>query len=138
MLRGGEGRDYLNGGEGADRLYGDGERDYLDGEGGNDTLFGGAARDVLNGGAGDDSLVGGSEGDTFFGGPGADVFRVDGGRSWVMDFEASDRLAIGMTLAQVQGAATQLGADLHVALAGGGDLYLANTTLSEIEADNLV
>ena len=112
--------------------------DYLDGEGGNDTLDGGAGRDVLAGGAGDDSLAGGAEGDTFFGGPGADVFQIAGGRNWIMDFDEADRLAIGMNLAQVQGAATQIGADLHVALAGGGDLYLANTTLSEIEADNLV
>ena len=43
-----------------------------------------------------------------------------------------------MTLPQVQAAATQLGDHLHVALAGGGDLYLANTTLTEIEAGYLI
>ena len=43
-----------------------------------------------------------------------------------------------MTLPQVQAAATQLGDHLHVALAGGGDLYLANTTLTEVEADHLI
>ena len=59
--------------------------------------------------------------------------------NWVMDFDGDDRLeGLVMTLAEVQAAATQLGADLHVALDGGGDLYLANTTLSEIEADNLI
>ena len=82
--------------------------------------------------------MGGAEGDTFFGGPGADVFVIEGGRNWVMDFDDADRLAIGMNLSQVQAAATQLGDDLHVALAGGGDLYLANTTLTDIEADNLI
>ena len=87
-------------------------------------------------GDGDDYIDGGAGNDRLWGQAGND--GIDGGVNWIMDFDASDRLAIGMTLAQVQGAATQLGADLHVALAGGGDLYLANTTLSEIEADNLV
>ena len=56
----------------------------------------------------------------------------------VMDFESADRLSIGMNLSQVQAAATQLDAHLHVALAGGGDLYLAYTTVAEVEADNLI
>ena len=129
---------FRNGSDGDDSITGGADRDYLDGEGGNDTLIGGASRDLLVGGAGDDSLVGGAEGDTFFGGPGADMLIIAGGRNWIMDFDEDDRLAIGMNLAQVQAAATQLGADLHVALAGGGDLYLANTTLTEIEADNLI
>lgn len=55
-----------------------------------------------------------------------------------MDFEDSDQISIGMNLAQVQAASTQLGYHLHVALEGGGDLYLAFTTLAEIEADNLI
>ena len=55
-----------------------------------------------------------------------------------MDFDEADRLEIGMTLAQVQAAATQIGEHLHVALAGGGDLYLANTVLADVEADNLI
>ena len=93
---------------------------------------------MLVGGAGNDSLIGGDKGDTFFGGPGADVFQIAGGRNWIMDFDDADRLAIGIDLSQVQAAATQLGADLHIALAGGGDSYLAGTTLTEIEADNLV
>ena len=43
-----------------------------------------------------------------------------------------------MNLSQVQSAATQLVADLHIVLAGGGDLYFAGTTLVDIEDDNLV
>ena len=93
---------------------------------------------MLAGGAGDDTLYGGSEGDTFFGQAGADTFVFAGGVNWVMDFDPADRLDVGMTLAQVQAAATQQGAHLHVALAGGGDLYLANTVLAEVEADNLI
>ena len=112
--------------------------DYLAGEAGNDTLDGGAGVDVLAGGDGDDRLVGGTEGDTFFGQGGSDTFTFAGGVNWVMDLDDADRLAIGMTLPQVQAAATQQGAHLHVALAGGGDLYLANTTLAEIDADHLI
>ena len=135
---GGSVRSYLNGGAGDDFITGGADADYLDGEGGNDTLIGGASRDVLAGGAGNDILVGGDEGDTFFGQGGADVFVIEGGRNWVMDFDSDDRLAIGMSLSQVQAAATQFGPDLHIALAGRGDLYLAATTLAEIEADNLM
>ena len=80
---------------------------------------------------------GGPEGDTFFGQEGADTFVIRGGVNWVMDLDDADRLAIGMTLPQVQAAATQLGAHLHIELAGGGDLYLASTTLAEVEADHL-
>ena len=63
---------------------------------------------------------------------------VAGGVSWVMDLDDADRLAIGMTLPQVQAAATQVGAHLHIELAGGGDPSLASTTLAEVEADQLV
>ena len=55
-----------------------------------------------------------------------------------MDFDSSDQISIGMNLSQVQNAATQLGEHLHIELPGGGDLYLAFTTLSEIGSDNLI
>ena len=55
-----------------------------------------------------------------------------------MDFDGDDRLDADLNLPEVRAAATQLGADLHIVLFGVGDLYLANTTLTEIEADNLV
>ena len=55
-----------------------------------------------------------------------------------MDFDGDDRIeGLGLTFAQFQAAATQLGTDLHVAFEGG-DLYLANTTLADVEADHLV
>ena len=143
-LEGGAGADVLGGGDGNDSLRGGAGVDYVWGEAGDDTIEGGAARDLLVGGSGNDRLVGGAEGDTYFGGggspgaSGADTFVVTGGVNWVMDFDSSDRLDLGMTLAQVQAAATQLGEHLHVALAGGGDLYIANTVLADVEADNLI
>ena len=138
-LDGGTGVDFLAGGIGDDSLTGGIGTDYLAGEAGDDTLDGSTDRDLaLAGGAGNDRLIGGAEGDTFFGQAGADTFVIRDGVNWIMDFDVSDRFIIGMNLAQVQDAATQLGAHLHVALANGGDLYLANTVVAEIDVDNLV
>ena len=52
-----------------------------------------------------------------------------------MDFDEDDRLDVGMNPRRPRAAATQPGADLHVAL-DGGDLHLANTTLAEAGACN--
>lgn len=105
---------------------------------GSDTLEGGTGIDVLAGGEGDDRMIGGNEGDTFFGQAGCDTFVIVGGTNWIMDFDECDRLDTGMTLAEFQNAAKQIGYHLHIELPGGGDLYLANTTIGEIEADNLI
>ena len=137
-VSGQDGDDFVAGGADSDELYGGPGADYLAGEGGDDFLSGDAGYDVLAGGTGNDTLYGGDEGDTFFGQEGADTFGIAGGVNWIMDFDSADRLSIGMTLSQVQAAATQLGDHLHVALAGGGDLYLAWTTLTEVEADHLI
>ena len=87
-----------------------------------------------------DRLIGGPEGDTFFGQEGADTFVIAGGPNWnwIMDFDSSDRISIGMDLAQVQAASTQVNYHLHVALEGGGGLYLAWSTIADLEADNLI
>lgn len=63
--------DFLFGGEGDDEIYGDGwgitgaaaGNDYLEGGAGNDKLFGGAGADYLLGGTGNDLLVGDMEDD---------------------------------------------------------------------------
>ena len=138
IVHGGNGDDFLAGGAGNDSLNGGDGADHLLGEAGDDILDAGAGYDIMAGNEGDDMLHGGSEGDTFFGSDGADVFVIRGGVNWIMDFDASDRLDLGMTLSQVQAAATQQGEHLHIALAGGGDLYIANTVLADIEADNLI
>ena len=138
-VEGGEGDDFVAGGSGDDWLKGGAGEDYLAGEAGNDTLDGGAARDVLAGGDGDDRLVGGSEGDTFFGEVGADVFVIEGGLNWVMDFEAGvDRLEVeGLTEQEFTARATQVGEHLHVQL-DDGDLYLAGTTLAELAGHDVL
>lgn len=76
--------DFLFGGTGDDEIYGDGPGvtgaaagdDYLEGEAGNDKLFGGAGADYLIGGTGDDLLVGDMEMDALAA-QGADI--LDGG-----------------------------------------------------------
>ena len=140
-VSGGAGADFVAGGAGDDSLTGGDAKDYLAGESGNDTLDGGAERDVLAGGAGDDRLIGGTEGDTFFGQAGADTFVFAGGRNWVMDFEpGTDRLsAPGFeTSTEVRAAAVQVGAHVQIELDGGGDVFLAWTTLGELAGQELV
>ena len=63
----------LNGGRGADEIYGGSGNDALNGGAGDDALYGGAGDDALDGGAGDDLLIGGPGGDRFTGGAGEDT-----------------------------------------------------------------
>ena len=55
----------LNGGNGNDTLWGQGQADVLLGNAGQDVLRGGAGNDTLSGGAGNDQLVGGDGADSF-------------------------------------------------------------------------
>ena len=60
---------------------------------------------------------------------------IAGGTNWLMDFEpGTDRLsAPGFeTSAEVRAAAVQVGAHVQIELDGGGDVYLAWTTLGEL------
>ena len=86
-LKGGGGRDTLEGGAGDDILEGRGGKDTLDGGAGDDILKGGKGADSLAGGAGDDLLKGGGGRDTLEGGAGDDI--LTGGRgadTFVQDF----------------------------------------------------
>lgn len=74
-LRGGRGNDALLGEGGDDLLEGGAGRDGLDGGAGNDILRGGDGVDVLRGRAGDDTIEGGAADDWIEGGAGADVLR---------------------------------------------------------------
>ena len=144
---GGDGVDVLGGGPGDDTLWGGGGAgDYVWGEAGRDTVDGGAGRDVLVGGGGADRLIGGVEGDTFFGhgAPGpdasADTFVVTGGRNWLMDFQpGTDRIALtGTTEAALRESAVQLEEHLLLTGAGGEQIYMAWTTLAQLEGVDLL
>ncbi len=64
-LEGGEGRDELIGRSGSDRLLGGKGSDTLTGDNGRDRLYGGNAHDEITGGAGADIIKGGKGDDTF-------------------------------------------------------------------------
>lgn len=138
-LSGGADGDFVAGGAGADRCEGGAGADYLDGGAGADTLLGGTGYDIFAGGAGDDLLVGDPAGATMFGQSGRDTFVVDGGTTWIMDFEpVVDRIAgTGLTTETVGSVATQLGGHLHIDLPDG-DLYLAWTLAGEIGSESFV
>ena len=87
-LYGGDGYDFLIGGQGGDRLEGGWGDDLLFGRGGTDTLYGGANNDNLHGesgydalygGQGNDNLWGDSENDRLYGGDGDDTLRGGSG-----------------------------------------------------------
>jgi len=67
----------VNGGDGDDLMYGGQGGDKMFGDGGDDVMYGGSQGDLLNGGADDDDIWGGFQSDTIFGGPGND--QVFGG-----------------------------------------------------------
>jgi Ca2+-binding RTX toxin-like protein len=72
-VQGGGGADIIFGSQSADQLVGNGEDDHLFGLGGNDRLDGGALNDRLFGGAGADTLFGGTGSDHLTGGKGKDI-----------------------------------------------------------------
>lgn len=74
-LWGGNGQDFLDGGGGPDDLYGEDDPDFLSSGGGDDLLKGEAGTDALIGGDGDDELQGGGGDDYLDGGDGADVLE---------------------------------------------------------------
>ncbi|MCF6233601.1 MAG: hypothetical protein L3J36_10980 [Rhodobacteraceae bacterium] len=92
IIRGLGGNDDLYSGNGRDKLFGGNGNDRLDGGKGKDMLNGGAGKDVLDGGAGKDVLDGGAGKDVLTGGGGADrfVFKDNGGRDRVQDFNATN------------------------------------------------
>ena len=75
---------------------GDG-KDVINGLAGNDTLLGGRQFDRLNGGAGDDVLDGGQGFEVLTGGTGSDLFYLNDFNevTWVIDFEL-DRDTLGL------------------------------------------
>lgn len=76
-LYGGYEQDQIKGGRGDDKIYGEQDDDRLLGEDGNDKVYGGYDDDLCDGGNGSDSLFGEQGVDTLVGGAGADY--LDGG-----------------------------------------------------------
>ncbi len=74
---GGKGNDALVGDDLNDVLHGDSGDDSLYGKNGNDTLFGGKGNDYILGDDGDDFIVGGQGINIVFGGVGKDIFVIE-------------------------------------------------------------
>ena len=71
--------DLISGDEGRNRLEGGNGADVISGAGNDDTILGGAKSDRLNGEAGNDLLDGGSDDDKLFGGANNDILRGGAG-----------------------------------------------------------
>jgi len=76
-MRGGRGRDLIQGSKGPDHLIGHQQHDLLRGGAGNDILRGKSGHDTLHGGKGNDSMRGDS---------GSDRFRLSTGNDTIEDF----------------------------------------------------
>jgi hypothetical protein len=143
-LAGGAGGDWVVGGKDDDQLFGEDGGDVVLGNIGDDLVDGGGGDDVVRGGQGDDLVFGwsgddwisGDRGvDTLSGGSGADVFHTFGeaGRDLVTDFSFAEGDRVQL-LSGAQYSVAQVGADVVVSTAGGGELVLQNVQLSSLGA----
>jgi Ca2+-binding RTX toxin-like protein len=134
VLSGGAGDDDLEGGDGADTLYG--------GASGTDRQF-----DVLGGGAGDDVIYGGEGVDWIYSGVGNDAIYIEGSNGYdvLADFEAgADVIHIATNVngtgiasfADVQAVATdnQEG-NAELALSGGNIVRIIGVSSAQLTED---
>ncbi|MGZ6040134.1 MAG: hypothetical protein ACXWKR_15805, partial [Phenylobacterium sp.] len=135
-LYGDKGDDQILGGQGGDMIQGGQDNDYVSGDAGDDVLRGGQGDDQVFGGLGNDYLSGDRGNDTLSGGAGADTFHsfAGAGVDVITDFSLAEgdrvRLDPGTTYTL-----SQVGADTHIVLTGGGEMILANVTLSGLSGD---
>ena len=135
-IDGGAGNDVLGGGEGADMLLGGFGDDDLAGGDGIDSLSGADGRDTIAGGAGDDVLAGGRGSDLFDFGPGF-------GHDTIIDFRPGDddiRFVGGpaFNFADLIGHASQVGANIVIALQSGDSLQLNNLQVASLQPADFV
>lgn len=132
---GGKGDDALFGGDGADVVLGNLGADTCDGGAGNDTVRGGQDDDVVRGGAGADYVSGDRGSDTVTGGAGADTFHSFGeaGLDRVTDFNRAEGDVVRLDPG-TQYTVTQVGSDVVIAMAGGGQMVLAGASLSALSS----
>lgn len=94
VATGGEGNDFLAGGDLRDHLYGGKGSDTILGRGGNDELRGGKDGDWIDGGDGNDDIYGASGNDVLLGGDGNDEIFAGAGNDTVRA-GAGDDIALG-------------------------------------------
>jgi Ca2+-binding RTX toxin-like protein len=157
-INGGAGQDLLFGDSGNDTINGGADYDLIQGGEGSDTLFGGDGAGIVNavfGQDGNDTLRGGTGIDYMWGGDGAvdtgnDTFEItaNGSVDVILDFQAGaavgDVLRITGTantsFAQMQGAGqfVQVGTYTGVIISAGNVVYLANTTVAQLNANDFL
>lgn len=124
-----------NGTAGGDTLNGTALEDTINGLGGNDKLSGLLGADTLNGGIGNDTLIGGDGADRF-------VFEGAFGKDVVTDFQANDVIQLDdaqfANFAAVQAAASQVGADVVIALDAANTITLQNVALASLNAGDFL
>ncbi len=135
-IRGTEGNDSLNGGNGAEEIRGDRGDDRLRGEKGNDILDAGDGNDRLKGGAGDDILTGGNGNDRF-------IFDLRGGNDTVKDFgNGGDRLDFSnfnfATVDDLLSHAHQDGRHVVFTMDGGETMTLKHVLLSSLDQGDFI
>lgn len=85
----------IEGGPGADVIYGTQYGERIDGNGGNDRIFGNAGDDVIYGGAGNDAIGGGAGNDVIYGGPGNDILSGGTGNDVIYAGPGRDKIGCG-------------------------------------------
>jgi Ca2+-binding RTX toxin-like protein len=133
VLFGDKGNDIVLGGQGADTVQGGEGNDYVSGDLGDDVVRGGQGDDRVFGGPGADFLSGDRGSDTLTGGPGADTFHSFGGAG--IDLVTDFNLAEGDHILLDPGTTytlSQVGADVHIDMVGGGELILAGVQLTSL------
>jgi Ca2+-binding RTX toxin-like protein len=133
--------DWLLGGQGNDSIDATQSvgHNIINGNMGDDTVHGGSGGDTLRGGQGNDLIVGGAGNDWISGdlgnntittGGGSDTIHAGAGLNTVTDFDpAHDVVLLDHG---VSGIASQVGADVHLALSNGGQVILSNVQLSAL------
>ena len=123
VIRGGQGNDRLNGGDGSDILHGGDGNDRLKGRDGDDILVGGDGNDLVEGNDGNDTLLVFARTDTNSDSDGNDSF--DGGLG--VDVYDASATKLGVTIDLHQGLATgsEVGSDILMrvesAIGGSGN-----------------
>ncbi|MEM6477570.1 MAG: tandem-95 repeat protein [Pseudomonadota bacterium] len=95
LLAGGAGSDFLVGGNGRDALLGGAGSDFLLGGNGRDTIFGGTGSDFLSGGNGRDTIDGGEGSDFILGGNGRDTISGGAGTDFIFGGNGRDTFVFG-------------------------------------------
>jgi len=85
----------IEGGPGADVIYGTQYGERIDGNGGNDRIFGNAGNDAIYGGAGNDAIGGGAGNDIVDGGPGNDILSGGVGNDVIYAGPGRDKIGCG-------------------------------------------